>query len=101
MINIPAGARILLATRPVDFRQGAHGLAALAQEVLAEKPFGSVQNVEGSSSQWWFLNRIGRRLEYSAKAGPERTVVDRAPNLKQQIGASSRPAHLLGLSSVD
>jgi transposase len=39
MINIPAGARILLATRPVDFRKGAHGLAALAQEVLAENPF--------------------------------------------------------------
>ena len=30
MINVPSGARILLATRPVDFRKGAHGLAALA-----------------------------------------------------------------------
>ena len=39
MISIPAGARVLLATRPVDFRKGAHGLAALAQEVLAEDPF--------------------------------------------------------------
>jgi len=39
MINVPAGARILLATRPIDFRKGAHGLAALAQEVLAENPF--------------------------------------------------------------
>ena len=39
MITIPAGARILLATRPIDFRKGAHGLAALAQEVLAEDPF--------------------------------------------------------------
>jgi transposase len=39
MINVPAGARILLATQPVDFRRGAHGLAALAQEVLAEDPF--------------------------------------------------------------
>jgi transposase len=39
MITIPAGVRILLATRPVDFRKGAHGLAALAQEVLAEDPF--------------------------------------------------------------
>ena len=39
MINIPAGARVLLATRPVDFRKGAHSLAALAQEVLAEDPF--------------------------------------------------------------
>ena len=39
MINVPSGARILLATRPVDFRKGAHGLAALAQDVLAEDPF--------------------------------------------------------------
>jgi transposase len=39
MINVPAGARVLLATRPVDFRKGAHGLAALAAEVLREDPF--------------------------------------------------------------
>jgi transposase len=39
MITVPAGARIMLATRPVDFRKGAHGLAALAQEVLGENPF--------------------------------------------------------------
>jgi transposase len=39
MISIPAGARVLLATRPVDFRKGAHGLAALAQEMLSEDPF--------------------------------------------------------------
>lgn len=39
MINLPAGARILVATRPVDFRKGAHGLAAVASEVLGEDPF--------------------------------------------------------------
>jgi len=39
MIALPSGARILLATRPVDFRKGAHGLAALAAEVLREDPF--------------------------------------------------------------
>jgi transposase len=39
MINLPAGTRILLATRPIDFRRGAHSLAGLAQEVLAEDPF--------------------------------------------------------------
>lgn len=42
MITIPVGARILLATRPIDFRKGAHGLAALAQEVLGEDPFSGV-----------------------------------------------------------
>ena len=39
MIAPPSGARILLATRPVDFRKGAHSLAALAAEVLGEDPF--------------------------------------------------------------
>jgi transposase len=39
MISIPAGARVVLAMRPVDFRKGAHALAALAQQVFAEDPF--------------------------------------------------------------
>ncbi len=39
MITPPAGVRILLATRPVDFRKGAHSLAALAAEVLGADPF--------------------------------------------------------------
>jgi transposase len=39
MINVPAGARVLLATRPIDFRKGAHSLTVLAQEALAEDPF--------------------------------------------------------------
>ena len=42
MIALPAGARILLATRPVDFRKGAHSLAALAAEVLSEDSFSGV-----------------------------------------------------------
>ncbi len=31
-----------MATRPVDFRKGPHGLAALAAEVLGEDPFSGV-----------------------------------------------------------
>jgi len=42
MISIPAGARMLVATRPIDFRKGAHSLAALATEVLGEDPFSGV-----------------------------------------------------------
>ena len=45
MINIPVGARVLLGTRPIDFGKGAHSLAALAQEVLAEDPFFGAVNV--------------------------------------------------------
>ena len=39
MISVPPGVRVLLAARPVDFRKGSHGLAALAAEVLGEDPF--------------------------------------------------------------
>ena len=36
----PAGVRVLIATRPVDFRRGADGLAVLVQSVLRHDPFG-------------------------------------------------------------
>ena len=42
MIGVPSGVRVLLAMRPVDFRKGAHGLAALASEVLGHDPFTGV-----------------------------------------------------------
>jgi transposase len=42
VISIPLGVRVLVATRPVDFRKGPHGLAALAAEVLDEDPFSGV-----------------------------------------------------------
>jgi transposase len=39
MIAIPAGVRILVATKPVDFRRGADSLAALVSEQLQLDPF--------------------------------------------------------------
>jgi len=39
MIAPAAAVRILIATRPIDFRKGADGLAAIAQHVLGEDPF--------------------------------------------------------------
>ena len=39
MISLPAGTRILVATKPVDFRRGAHALAALAAAELGTDPF--------------------------------------------------------------
>jgi transposase len=41
MIVPPAGVRVLVATatRPVDFRRGADGLAAVVQSVLRQDPF--------------------------------------------------------------
>jgi transposase len=42
VITLPAGARVLLAARPVDFRRGAHSLAALAAAELGQDPFSGV-----------------------------------------------------------
>lgn len=39
MIVPSIGMRVLVATRPVDFRKGMDGLAALARETLAQDPF--------------------------------------------------------------
>ena len=39
MITVPAGIRVLVATKPVDFRKGGDGLAALVREALSEDPF--------------------------------------------------------------
>ena len=38
MISVPAGVRVLVATKPVDVRRGADSLAALAKEELQRDP---------------------------------------------------------------
>jgi transposase len=38
-IPVPPGVRVLIATKPIDFRKGADSLAALAKETLAQDPF--------------------------------------------------------------
>ena len=42
MILPPSPLRVLLATRPVDFRKGVDGLAAVVQEQLGKDPFSGV-----------------------------------------------------------
>ena len=39
MIAVPAGVRVLVATKPVDFRKGGDGLVALVRETLGHDPF--------------------------------------------------------------
>jgi transposase len=39
VIAVPPGVRVLLAARPVDFRKGIDGLAALVQQALRTDPF--------------------------------------------------------------
>jgi transposase len=42
MIVPPAPSRVLIATRPVDFRKGMDGLAALVQQEIGADPFSGV-----------------------------------------------------------
>ncbi len=42
MLTAPAGLMIYVATRPVDFRKGADGLALLAKEALGHDPMKGV-----------------------------------------------------------
>jgi len=39
MIAVAAGMRVLVATKPVDFRKGADGLVALVRQALGHDPF--------------------------------------------------------------
>lgn len=39
MIAFPAGIQVMVATKPIDFRKGADGLAALVRETLGQDPF--------------------------------------------------------------
>jgi transposase len=39
VISLGPAVRVLVATKPVDFRKGADGLAAVAKEALGQDPF--------------------------------------------------------------
>jgi transposase len=39
MLTMPACVRVLVATKPVDFRKGCDGLAALVRQALGQDPF--------------------------------------------------------------
>src|SRR3954452_6761482 len=58
---------------------------------------GTVQRSGGSCGFGKGQVGIGDPVKSMPKPSTERAVVDRAPNLEQQIGTSSRPSHLLGL----
>lgn len=42
MIAPPSGVRVLVATKPIDFRKGANGLAALVKDEMRADPFSGV-----------------------------------------------------------
>ena len=51
MIAVPAGVKVLIAAKPVDFRKGGDGLVALVREALGEDPF-SGKSWPGTDPAW-------------------------------------------------
>jgi len=86
------------------------------QQEMMERPFFSLSKgkriepidyhvrngtTEGPSRDWgsggdrhWRAWIVGW-VESLSEAGTERAIIDGAPNLQQQVGAASRPTHLL------
>jgi transposase len=69
---IAPGARVLVATRPVDFRKGAEGLAALVKDRMRLEPFSGVvfvfraKRADRIKLLWWDgtgVCLLGKRLE--------------------------------------
>ena len=64
MIGPTGAVRVMVATKPVDFRKGAEGLAALVRETMAADPFSGavyvfrakrVDEFDGDFSPKYFL----------------------------------------------
>jgi transposase len=51
------GVRVMVATRPVDFRKGMEGLAVLVREAMGGDPFGGVVGQACRPGQAYLLGR--------------------------------------------
>ena len=70
MIAVPAGVKVLIAAKPVDFRKGGDGLAALVREALGEDPF--------SGTIFIFRSKRAEGLAQAASG-----LADRAPDARR------------------
>jgi hypothetical protein len=94
MITIPAGARILLATRPIDFRKGGHSLAALAQEVLGEDPFSGAVIVYRARRS----DRV-KILVWDSSGGPRFARLSSGGSLRDGADLEATSARLVSLAA--
>ena len=80
MIGPPAGVKVLVATKPVDFRKSMDGLARLVKEEMKAEPFSGVVYVFRSKRSdrlkllWWDGTGVvlyAKRLEQGAFCWPK------------------------------
>ena len=97
---IPAGARVLVATKPVDFRKGAEGLAALVKDQMRLEPFSGVvfvfraRRADRIKLLWWDgtgVCLLAKRLEEGQFRWPK------AEDATMRLSAAQLSALLEGL----
>jgi transposase len=81
MIAVAAGVKVLVATKPVDFRKGADGLVALVREALGHDPF--------SETIFIFRSKRADRLKILAWDGSG-SVLETAGAGRLQVAAGER-----------
>ena len=84
MIGLGAAVRVMVSTRPVDFRKGAEGLAALVREEMKSDPFSRVVYV--------FRAKRADRVKLSIGTAPACVCSQRGWRTASSIGPISRPA---------
>ena len=82
MIGSDGVNRIVVATRPVDFRKGHDGLAAVAEHELGLDPHSGVAVI--------FRSKSGDRLKLLAPSAPARAVPE-TPSRRASAGRWPRP----------
>ena len=97
---IPAGARVLVVTKPVDFRKGAEGLAALVKDQMRLEPFSGVvfvfraKRADRIKLLWWDgtgVCLLAKRLEEGQFRWPK------AEDATMRLSAAQLSALLEGL----
>jgi transposase len=100
MLIPPGPVRVLMATKPVDFRKGANGLAALVKEQLRSDPFSGVifcfrsKRADRVKLVFWDgtgLCLFAKRLEQGKFRWPR--IEDGVMRLSASIGRTSRRFH--------
>ncbi len=97
---IPPGARVLVATKPVDFRKGAEGLGALVKDQMRLEPFSGMvfvfraKRADRIKLLWWDGTGVclmAKRLEEGQFRWPK------AEDATMRLSAAQLSALLEGL----
>ena len=80
MIVPSSGVKVLIAMKPVDFRKGMDGLAAVVHETLGANPFGGVIYVfrskradrvrsccSGTARAWFWRPSVSNRARFAGR----------------------------------